>query len=118
MDFTDWAITLLLIHLLGLAVAARYEDNDDRRRTRHRSTTKPSDPPDQGTPPVTKTLLVATAAAVALVYAGAAFFDRMQADAYQSAALRCAQVDPDLAPSQCEQFKTAAGQTQTQPKQE
>ena len=59
---------------------------------------------------MTKTLLVATAAAVALVYAGATFFDRMQADSYQAGALRCAQADHSLALPQCEQFKTAAGQ--------
>ena len=67
---------------------------------------------------MTKTLLVATAAAVALVYAGAALFDRMEADSYQAAALRCAQADPSLALPQCEQFKTAAGQDPDQLNQE
>ena len=64
---------------------------------------------------MTKTLLAVTAVAVAPVYAGGALFDRMQADSYQAAALRCAQADPSLALPQCEQFKTAAGQDPDQP---
>ena len=85
-DLAAWATGLLTFHLLGLAVAAWAISQEPG--TPEPPQPVPSDPPDQGAPPVTKTLLVATAAAVALVYAGAAFFDRMQADAYQSAALR------------------------------
>lgn len=107
MDFAAWATALIIVHLLGLAAAAWAIS---REPGTSRTSPTPSDPPDQGAPPVTKTLLAVTAVAVALVYAGGALFDRMQDDTYQAAALRCAQADPSLALPQCEQFKTAAGQ--------
>lgn len=114
-DLAAWATGLLTFHLLGLAVAAWAISQEPGTSNHQQTSPTPSDPPDQGAPPVTKTLLVAAAAAVALVYAGAALFDRTQADSYQAAALRCAQADPSLALPQCEQFKTAAGQDPDQP---
>lgn len=108
MDFAAWATALIIVHLLGLALASRSMNDPDLPPSTETPT--PSDPPDQGALPVTKTLLAVTAVAVAIVYAGGAIFDRMQADTYQAAALRCAMTDPDQALPQCEQFKTAAGQ--------